>query len=81
MQDIFVTLWENRNKTRIKTSLRNYLAISVKNQCLKHKQLYLNTLPYENNREVMEDEIYLQKEIALLLNEALQRLLKEYLSD
>ena len=42
IQNLFVKLWEKREKIEIKTSVKNYLVRSVKNQCLnliKHNKL------------------------------------------
>lgn len=40
VQEIFLSLWENKEKVNITTSLRSYLFTSVRNQCvntIKHK--------------------------------------------
>lgn len=40
VQEVFLSLWENKDKTNITTSLRSYLFTSVRNQCvntIKHK--------------------------------------------
>ncbi|SHF80262.1 RNA polymerase sigma-70 factor, ECF subfamily [Mariniphaga anaerophila] len=42
VQELFVLLWENRKKTKIESSLQNYLFRAVKNHCLnyiKHNQI------------------------------------------
>ncbi len=42
VQDIFVSIWENRAKLEIKKSFKSYLFTSVKNRCLdklKHKKI------------------------------------------
>lgn len=36
VQDLFVKIWEKRTEIEIKTSLKNYLVRSVKNQCLNY---------------------------------------------
>lgn len=36
VQDLFVKIWEKRHEIEIKTSLKNYLVRSVKNQCLNY---------------------------------------------
>lgn len=40
VQEVFLSLWENKDKANITTSLRSYLFTSVRNQCvntIKHK--------------------------------------------
>ena len=57
VQDLFVKLWEKRKTLEIKTSVKNYLVRSVRNQCLnfiKHNEIkttYAKNIlsDYQNN--------------------------------
>ena len=59
VQDLFVTLYENRKSLLITTSLRSYLYQSVRNRCLNHlKHIQVNRKHLENlklNQESSED--------------------------
>ena len=59
VQDLFVSLYENRKSLLITTSLRSYLYQSVRNRCLNHiKHLQMDRRHLENlklNQESSED--------------------------
>lgn len=61
VQDMFVRLWENRNRITIATSVKNYLFRSVKNRCLnflQHKKIetrYAEKLLFEAEQSTPDD--------------------------
>lgn len=84
VQDVFVTLWENRKKIRIESSVRNYLVVSVKNQSLNYlkregyKQNYIETCLSNSTDPSDCNEFYLLTELQKLLDEALAKLPETY---
>ena len=84
VQNVFVMLWENRKDLKIESSVRNYLLVSVKNQCLnylKHegyKQSYIEVYLSKSSNAGNYDELYLLTELQELLNEALSKLPETY---
>lgn len=83
VQDVFAALWEDRKKLSITTSVRNYLAVSVRNHCLNHlrreglTRQYQESMLTENNGSDDED-IYLLTELYELLEKALSKLPATY---
>ncbi len=84
VQDVFVTLWESRKKIRVESSARNYLVVSVRNQCLNYlkregyKQNYIDAYLAKNADQSDYDEFYLLTELQKLLDEALAKLPETY---
>lgn len=84
VQDVFVTLWEIRKKIKIESSVRNYLVVSVKNQCLNYlkregyKHSYIETCLSNNTDPSDYNEFYLLTELQKLLDEALAKLPETY---
>lgn len=84
VQDVFVTLWENRKKIKIESSVRNYLVVSVKNQSLNYlkregyKQSYIETCLSNSTDPSDYNEFYLLTELQKLLDEALAKLPETY---
>lgn len=84
VQDVFVTLWENRKKIKIESSVRNYLVVSVKNQSLNYlkregyKHNYIETCLSNSTDPSDYNEFYLLTELQKLLDEALAKLPETY---
>lgn len=85
VQNVFVSLWESRHKIIIGTSIRNYLVIAVRNQCLdylrrdKRMQQYIDYQNIHNqNRTSNNDELLLLSELQDLLAKALSQLPESY---
>jgi len=84
VQDIFVSLWNNKNDINIKVSIRAYLFMSVKNACLnkiKHikireKYKQFNEIEIENNF-IDLDKILNANELELKIKEAIDKLPSE----
>ena len=79
-----MTLWESRKKIRVESSARNYLVVSVRNQCLNYlkregyKQNYIDAYLAKNADQSDYDEFYLLTELQKLLDEALAKLPQTY---
>jgi RNA polymerase sigma-70 factor (family 1) len=83
VSDIFVALWENGHEINFTGSVSSYLFKSVQNKCLnylKHQKiesLYVNHL---QKQQLLEETLstaespYLEKEMALQINTALESL-------
>ena len=84
VQDIFVSLWEDRKKLTINTSLRNYLLVAVRNNCINYLRKEKLILQYQgsvlNNSFSTSDEenAYTLTELKRLLEEALDKLPENY---
>jgi len=50
VQDLFVRLWQDREKTKVSTSLKSYLFTSVRNRCL-------NAVKVEGRMRVLNEEV------------------------
>lgn len=79
VQDVFVKLWNDREKLDIKYSVRSYLFTSVKNKCLdfiKKSHYSDSTEKIPENFDVGDEpyEIYVLSELQQLFNESLQKL-------
>lgn len=71
VQELFVSIWENRDKLEITTSLSHYLFVSIRNRCLnylqalriedRHNQKYLQAHIDSYTLDVLEDEDMLEK--------------------
>jgi RNA polymerase sigma-70 factor, ECF subfamily len=42
VQDVFLSVWEQRNNIKIDSSLKNYLLRAIKNKSLNYKTRYIN---------------------------------------
>ena len=84
VQDVFVALWEDREKLIITSSLRKYLIVAVKNNCLNYirkeklSQQYMESVPENNFISDSEDDIYTLTELKELLEKALAKLPDKY---
>jgi len=86
VQDVFVSLWENRKKLSITESVRYYLTFSVKNHCLNYLRREGLLFDYqkftqENNTlsgQQDANDIYLLTELHELLDKALSKLPDTY---
>jgi len=56
VQNVFIKMWDNSGKIHLKNSLRNYLFISVKNECLQ----YLRSLKIRDNKNHLWALAYLE---------------------
>jgi len=83
VSDIFVVLWEQRQDINFTGTVSSYLFKSVQNRCLnylKHQKienLYVSYLEREqllNETTFAAESVYLEKEMALQINAALQNL-------
>lgn len=83
VQDVFVTLWEDRKKLTINTSIRNYLIVSVRNRCFNHlhkeglSRQYLESIATKYT-ETENEEMYLLTELYELLDKTLAKLPDTY---
>lgn len=84
IQDVFVSLWEDRKK-RLITSLRNYLMISVRNHCLNFLKKEKRIRQYQefvHKEQALSDEdkdtIYTLTELYDTLEKALKKLPDNY---
>lgn len=83
VQDVFATLWEDRKKLSITSSIRSYLIVAVRNGCLNHLhreglsrryQEFISTEYVDTENE----EVYSLIELQELLNKALAKLPETY---
>lgn len=83
VQDVFATLWGDRKKLSITTSIRNYLIVAVRNSCLNHLhreglyRRYQEFISVEYT-DAENEEVYLLTELHELLNKALAKLPETY---
>ena len=85
IQDVFVSLWEDRKKRLIPSSLRNYLMVSVRNHCLnflkKEKRIHQYRESAYKEQVVSDEEkdaIYTLTELYDMLEKALKKLPDNY---
>lgn len=85
VQNVFVTLWEKRDKLFIGTSIRNYLLVSVRNQCFDYLRKQERMRQYTDHQlfqyaqySASNDEIYLLNELQELLEQTLEKLPETY---
>lgn len=80
VQDLFVEIWEKREKLSIETSLKSYLFQSVKNRCLnviqhqKIKTKYAEKLISDTDPSVSVDEVYVEFDLAEKIEAAIRSL-------
>lgn len=79
VQDVFVKLWNDREKLDIKTSIRSYLFVSVRNRCmdvLRKKSRSFQLKEMSDGHDVAEQsfETYILSELENLFNESLNKL-------
>jgi RNA polymerase sigma-70 factor (ECF subfamily) len=85
VQDVFATLWEDRKRLVVSTSLRSYLMVSVRNSCLNHlkkegvRRQYHESI-YRDNvvSEQDEGDLYTLTELYEMLDKALAKLPDSY---
>jgi RNA polymerase sigma-70 factor (ECF subfamily) len=85
VQDVFVLLWEDRERLLITTSLRNYLKVSVRNHCLNHLKkegIFRKYQEKVSNETILsnenEEDLYTLTELYSLLDKALEKLPDSY---
>lgn len=82
VQDVFAMLWESRKKLSIKTSVRSYLVLSVRNLCLNYlKKEGLNRQYQEfisKEEGIHDNDVYLASELYALFEQALNKLPETY---
>ena len=81
VQDVFYKIWEKRSFINIKTSIKSYLYISVRNKCLQninHKKIiriHQNHIESQGNpKTINPDENIIYEESIDIFNEALNTL-------
>jgi RNA polymerase sigma-70 factor (ECF subfamily) len=81
VQDMFYTIWQNRENLKINQSLKAYLYASTKNKCLKkirsrqYEEKYRNYVKHSNPGNVSTpDEELNAKEINVIIEETLSSL-------
>lgn len=85
-QDVFVSLWENRKNLIITSSLRNYLLISTRNNCLNYlrkenlNRQYQESLLKDSPGAENEDDLHTLTELYDMLEKAVARLPEGYRS-
>lgn len=79
VQDVFVKFWNDREKLDIRTSIRSYLFVSVRNRCMdvlrkKNRSLQLNEI--SEGQDVADEsfETYILSELESLFNQSLDKL-------
>jgi len=79
VQDVFVKFWNDREKLDIRTSIRSYLFVSVRNRCMdvmrkKNRSLQLKEI--SEGQDVADEsfETYILSELESLLNRSLDKL-------
>lgn len=84
VQDVFAALWEGRKKLLIKTSVRSYLILAVRNHCLNYlrkeglSRQYQDFVTEEHSTSAEEEDFYLLSELNDLLEKALDKLPATY---
>ena len=85
VQEVFISVWEQRKMIRINTSAKNYLITSVRNGCVNYlrrnnKFQEMDAAEVENHPIYSDsgDEIYSLEELERMLNVALEKLPQEY---
>ena len=85
VQDVFTSLWEDRKKLSITTSLLNYLIAAVRNSCLNYlrkekliRQYRESVITNNVNIEEDDEEIYTLKELRDILENTLSKLPENY---
>lgn len=85
VQNVFASMWENRNRIIVGKSVRNYLMVSVRNQCfdyLRREESMRQYTDYKNFQEMSEiennAELYLLSELQNLLDQTLSKLPESY---
>ena len=69
VQELFVRIWEKREKLNIETSVKHYFFRSVRNQCLnqiqhqKIKQQYASKMKELSHQEIDPDENYIEVDL------------------
>lgn len=84
-QDVFVTLWEDRQRLTITSSLRSYLIAITRNNCLNHLRKENLNRQYQEvvlrdrlGMEEKEEDLYTLNELYDMLEKALARLPETY---
>lgn len=85
VQSVFVNLWSKRKELQIRTSLKSFLLKSVANGCLdelRHRKIVLNyeaaSRVKETNANLDTENYVLHSELSQLLNNAMEKLPKQY---
>lgn len=82
VQDVFVALWESRKNLVIKTSVRSYLILSVRNHCLNYLKKEGLSRQYQEfistKESINDDDVYLLSELYDLFEKALNKLPETY---
>ncbi len=80
MQDVFVILWENKDRINIKTSVKAYLYTSVKNSCInfiKRENFFSSVeenAEYSDKKHKTPDSKLEEKEINAAVHKAVNNL-------
>jgi RNA polymerase sigma-70 factor, ECF subfamily len=79
VQDVFVKFWNDREKLDIRTSIRSYLFVSVRNRCmdvLRKKNRSLQMKEISEGQDVADEsfETYILSELESLFNRSLDKL-------
>ncbi len=81
VQDFFVSLWVKRDQLDINISIKSYLFTAVKNRCLdylKHnhvkEKFNIHSVSQLNAAENSDYNLYVETELRMALNAALQKL-------
>ncbi len=80
VQDLFVKIWEKRNRINIESSVKNYLIRSVKNLCLnyiKHnkiKNLHTKNILSESDSELQDENNFIEVDLLQKIEECVDSL-------
>ncbi len=79
VQDVFVKLWNDREKLDVKFSIRSYLFVSVKNKCfdvLRKKNRSIKVQEITPQQDISDEsfETYVLSELEALFNNSLNKL-------
>jgi RNA polymerase sigma-70 factor (ECF subfamily) len=61
VQEVFVYIWEHSEKIDIKTSLKAYLLVMVKNRCLNH----LKSIKITDNEDYIKDSYFIADSVEI----------------
>lgn len=79
VQDIFLKIWEDKEKLHIHSSVRDYLFKSIKNKCLdylKHQKVKDKFVQAEKDYSSMDEnyDLYVEHELRELINDTVEKL-------
>jgi len=80
VQELFVRIWEKRESLTIESSVKHYLFISVKNQCLNHLQhqkirrQYADKMMKSSEQEIDTEQYFMEVELIKRIEKSIESL-------